>query len=88
MLSTRLATNKQYLRRCSIESSRETRYEIRMAHTEGRIVETETEKVADGRDIADTTAVHPADASGDINLLLKRPGGNLEDINTRQRQHC
>jgi hypothetical protein len=69
--------DSEYLRGRGIDGSRENGGEIGKAHTEGRIFKTETGKVVDGRDIPDTTTIHPAHASGDIDLFLERPGGNL-----------
>ena len=67
----------QYLRRRSIDASGENSGKIRAIHAEGAVIKTETGEVADGRDIAATTAVHPAHSSGDVDLLFERPAGNL-----------
>jgi hypothetical protein len=64
-------------RGCGIDSSGEGRNEIGETYTEGRVFKTETGKVANGRDIPDAAAIRPANASGDVDLLLKRPGSNL-----------
>ncbi len=42
--------------------------EIHIGHTKERIFKTEAGKVIDGRDIAYTMAIHPASASGDVDL--------------------
>ena len=70
--------NSECLRGCGIDGSRENGGEIGQAHTEGRILKTETGEVVDGGDISDTTAIHPANTSSDIDPFLERPGGNLD----------
>jgi len=64
-------------RGCGIDRSWESGSKIGKAHTEGRVFKTETGKVANRCDITDTAAIRPADASSEVDLLLKRPGSNL-----------
>ena len=66
-----------YSRRCNIDASGKNSGKIRAIHAEGGVIKTETRKVADGSNIAATTAVHPAHSSGDVDLLFERPSGNL-----------
>ena len=65
-------------RRYGINASRECGRKIRKAHSKGGVFETETREVTDGRSISDADAILPAHSCGDINLLLKRKGGNLD----------
>ena len=68
----------QYSRGYGIDGSGENGNEIGKAHPEGRILKTETGKVVDGSDIANTAAGLQAHASSDVNLFLERPGFNLD----------
>jgi len=81
-------------RGCGIDSSWESGSKIGKAHTEGRVFETKTGEVANGCDITNTAAIRPADASSDVDLLLKRPRSDLHtkkgenDTSMRSWESC